>query len=93
MKNFAKVVGGIEILIALFAAYLAISMTIGFFGDDQFAGEWGVLIIPIDITVAVVFGWAGYVLMRRETGVWKHQLIPLIAVALIAGFVIWADSV
>jgi hypothetical protein len=93
LKIFAKIAGAIEILIALFAAYLAISTTIGFFGDDKFAGEWGLLLIPADIAVAVVFGWAGYVLLRRDSGVWKHQLVPLIAVALIAAYVIWLDSV
>lgn len=92
MKIFAIVVGTIEILIALFAAYLAVSMTIGFFSDDRFAGEWGLLLIPVDITVAVAFGWAGYVLVRRDSGVWKHQLVPLLAVAFIAGFAIWLDS-
>ena len=93
MNVFAKFLGAVEILIALFAAYLGISMTIGFFGNDRFAGEWGALLIPIDLAVAAAFGWAGFVLLRRETGAWKHQLVPAIVVAIIAVFIIRVDSV
>ena len=90
---FAKILGGVEILIALFAAYLRVSLIVGFVGDDKFAGEWGLLLIPIDFVVAAVFGWAGYMLLIRKTAGWKYQLVPLIAVVLIAAFLIWADSV
>ncbi len=93
MTILAKILGGAEILIALFAAYLSVSLIVGFVGDDRFAGEWGVLLIPIDLVVAAVFGWAGYMLLTRKTAVWKYQLVPLIAVVLIAAFLIWADSV
>ena len=93
MRILAKVVGSLEILVALFAAYLAISMAIGFVTADRLAGEWGTLLIPLELVIAASFGWAGYVLVRRDSEAWKYQIVPLIAIALIATFLFWADSV
>ncbi|MDJ0938342.1 MAG: hypothetical protein QNJ00_01130 [Woeseiaceae bacterium] len=87
----AKLVGMLEVLFALFAAFLGFSLLVGMFRGDRFAGEWGLLLAPMELTVAATFGWAGYQLLRRE--VWKHQLVPLAAVILIGAFSIWADTV
>lgn len=90
LRVFAKILGGVEILIALFAVSLGISLLVG---DDKFAGEWRLALIPIDLVVAAAFGWAGYILLTRQTVAWKHQFVPLTAVVLIAAILIWADSV
>ena len=93
MSKLAKLVGLVEVLVALFAFCLGVSMTLGFIANHKFAGEWGTLFIPIDFIVATVFGWAGYVLLSRESGAWMHQLFPLVTVVLLLVFLFWADGV
>ena len=93
MNIFAKTIGIIEILIALLMAYLSVDILMGLFSNDQFAGEWGTIVLPVYLLVAASFGWAGYALLVMNHKPWLHQVIPAVAILLISAFLFWADNV
>ena len=92
MSLLSKVVGIVEILIAVMAAGFVIELIVRFSPPDNVSWEAGLFLVPAYLAVAISFGWAGYLLARQRANAWSYQLMPLVAMLASFAYLVWVDG-
>ena len=86
MKIFSKVFGWIEVTIGVLALVASARFLYGFDAGSR-GSEWNMLLFYVFFLLALSFGWAGSLLIKRKE--WIHQAVPIIVALAVVLFMHW----
>ncbi len=89
VTRLAILIGWFEIILASLAAYLCVSNLFYAFFSAGPEGEWALPAAVLMLPVSILFGWAGWALIKRKPRAWQHQVVLIIVVLLSVGFALF----
>lgn len=89
MTRLAILIGWFEIVLASLAAYISVSNLFDAFFSAGPEGEWALPAAVLTLAISILFGWAGWALIKRKPSAWQYQVILVIVVLLSVGFALF----
>lgn len=85
MTRLAQLIGWLEIGLGCLAAYLCVSNLMDFVVSGDAENESALPVAVLMLPVSILFGWAGWALIRRKGRARQYQVTLVIVVLLSAG--------
>ena len=87
MATTTRIIGWIELGIAMFAAYVASKgiFDLATSDPDDMTLEWTPLVVILALPVSLSLAWGGWHLVKRQD--WLHQATPVLVVITAACFI------